>query len=464
MAVEDDLLGVLKTWYDEKDPGDVFWRNSPTLRVIQKNMIGGKTYNVPLIFSSGSSAGDATVAKSNYTANLTATNTQQFAVTYGQLFGYFQMNNIDILAMRPLKGAWVPLPALRMYQAMDSMRKLWATALFGTGFGEIGQVAPSGYGITPTSITAATTGVTVIVPASYAYKLSIGDTIVWTNGATPGSTLRNVVGTIRKMATPTGVTYPTVTLTIDTSAGTTFTPNATDWIERYGCRSGSTPLLPVGLPAWLPYDRTSLATPFFGVDRSINETSAGQYVARDMPNNEKRIDTVTRAVDAARTGGGIPDYIVTSNYDWYQMSIELQAQANYWQNINTGGKPNKNEVARGIASMSTMFSTSWTQQQWDDPMCPIGYGWLIEKDEMEFVGLTNGEPITRDGITDNQPGGTSVGQASSPDLSFRNIIDNYLTIQPSSLTASGPGVEVILQIFGNFVVHNPSKHCVFKLF
>lgn len=464
MSLSTDLDGIFKEWYTDKPVGDAFWRNSPVLKMIQKTEIGGDKYIVPVILGNGgAAAGDLTVANSIATAN-GAGNNQQFAVTPGQLFATFTILTQDILATRQLRGAFVPVPVLRMFQGLDAFRKLAATALYGTGFGEVGQVAPTGYGITPGAITQSATN-TITVPANYMYKLSVGSQIVFTNGATPASTLRNVTSTITKIGTPGGTPlYPTVVLTMSSGAGTTFTPNATDWIELAGSRSGSaTPLLPVGLPGWLPFSRGSLGTPFYGVDRSVNEIGgAGNFVQRSGVGPERYVDVTVRAVQAVRASGGEPDMLICSPLTYSQIVIEMNAQATLFQSINTGDKKSSNEVVKGISEMRWAFSSSWVGVTIDDPQCPDNYGWIIENDTLEFAGLTNTQTPLSDGVTGNSPGKQDVGQISSPDLSYQYIKDNYLTINDGPDQANGTTVKVTINMFGNFAVHNPSKCCVIQ--
>ncbi len=461
MPLSPEIAGILKPYFSEHKVGDTLWRASPLLKIIAKRMVSGKSYNFPLILGSGSGAYDAVVAQSNAIAN-GAGNNQQFEVTYGQMFSVYNILNQDILASRDVKGAFVPVVVLRTFQGLDAIRRLAATALYGTGFGEITQVAPAGYGITPAAITAGASN-TIILPTPATYRLAVGSTFVITNGATPGSTLRAGVGKVTKMGTPgaaAGSTAdkPKTLITFDQVGGANYTPSATDWIEFEGSRSGSTALGPTGLPGWLPVDRSGLSSTFFGVNRSINELAAGNLITRDTANNEKRVDATTRAVAAVRAAGGIPDLLVASPFDWGAMMAELQAQTNYWQAINTGAKPNKNEVARGLSEMSFAFSTNFVAQVIDDPYCPMGVGYILEKDEVEFVGLTNSDTPIEDGITGNEPGKEHVDDVSAPDLSFTWIADNYMTVIPGAVVSAGATITILIQMFGNFVIYNPS-HC-----
>jgi hypothetical protein len=462
MAISAEYDGIFKDWYTDHPIGDGFFRNSPVGKMIPKTEVGGDKYIVPLILGNGGGgAADLVVANAIALAN-GAGNNQQFAVTYGNIFATFNVLVQDMLASRMVRGAFVPVAVLRMFQGLDVFRKIFATCLYGTGFGEIGQAAPTGSGIVPGLITQGATN-TIVVPTSYTYKMSVGSQLVYTNGATPGSTLRNVVSTVTKIGTPTGSGASQVsTITVSSAAGTNFTPAATDWIELNGFRISGAAAGPVGLPAWLPYTRSGLATPFYGVDRSVNEPAgAGNYIQRDTPNNEKNIDAVTRGVAAVRAGGGSPDFLIASPNRWAAMAAELQSQAQYWQTINSGSDAKKsNQVARGIEQMSFIFSSSWVGEVVDDPYCPDNIGWIIQKDTLEFAALTNSESPLNDGVSGNEPGKQSASQIGDPDLSYKYISENYLTINPGADAQQGPTVKVTINMFGNFAVHDPIKCAV----
>jgi hypothetical protein len=239
-----------------------------------------------------------------------------------------------------------------------------------------------------------------------------------------------------------------------------------------GCRNGSTPLLPVGLSGWLPSiaDRTGgtwttyIGTAFFGVDRSVNpEGAAGQFIKRNSGASEKKADAIVRGLEAVRTAGGLPDMIVVNSIDYNTIVGELNAQTTLFQSINTGSKINKNEVARGVSEMKYAFSTSWIDQVWDDPFCPQGTAYILETDTMEFACLTNSDAPLNDGINGNDPGKQALTDVKAPEANYYWLIEDYITSQPGANTINGPALQVIVQLYGSWVVHNPSKCCVLNI-
>lgn len=456
MAVTTDanLLGLYKVWYTEKDPQDVFFRNSPVVRKIPKSRIGGKQYNVPLLLGNGGNASGNLLVSTTNAAGGSAPNVE-FSITNGQLFSTFFVTVQESLASQNYKGAYMPVAVNRMAQSLDSFRKLAATSLYGSGFGEVGQV-----GSTPTIASGANT--VDFANKSLVVKLSIGSKFSITNGATPGSTLRTGICTVTKL------NGTKVTFTSDTAIGAVA---ATDWVCLDGCRNGSAALLPVGLRGWLPdlANRTGgtwdtyIATSFFGVDRSVNvDGAAGQFILRNTGASEKYADAIVRGVEAVRTAGGIPDLLVLNTSDYNTIIGELNTQTTLYQSINTGGSVNKNAVAKGISEMKYAFSTSWVDQVWDDPFCPVGVAYILQADTMEFACLTNSDAPLNDGVTENQPGKQDLTSYKANSDNYVWLIDDYLTVQPGGNTMNGPALQVIVQLYGSWVAHNPSKCCVIK--
>lgn len=456
VTLDSNLAGIFKVWYTDKSPEDVFFRNSPVVKKIPKTRIGGKQYNVPLLLGNGGSASGSLIASTdNATANGSAPNVE-FAITNGQMFATFFVTQQEILASQNVRGAYMPVVVNRMAQGLDSFRKLAATSLYGTGFGEVGVV-----GSTPTIALGANTldlGV-----KSTVVKLSIGSVFSITDGSLPSATLRSGKNTV------TGINGTVITYDASVATGLVA---ATDVIVLDGCRTGSTPLLPVGLAAWLPsfYDRTTaswdtyIGTSFFGVDRAVNvEGAAGQFILRDSGASEKKVDAIVRGVEAVRTAGGTPDLLVVNSTDYNSIITELNAQTSLFQSINTGGKPKKNEVARGISDMKYAFSTSWVDEMWDDPFCPEGTAYILSSDTMEFAGLTNSETPLHDGVAANEPGKDALTDTKAPDVNYYWLIEDYITSQPGANTVNGPALQIIVQLYGSWVVHNPSKCAVLNI-
>lgn len=456
MSVTNDagLLTVFKEFYSDKEMEQVLWRASPVLREIKKNRVGGKTYNFAANYGSGgAAAGDATVAATNAASG--TSKSVQFACTPGQLFSIFNVGAQEVLASENIRGAFVPVPVIKMYDGTAAFRRLFATALYGQGYGEIGNAA--------VVTTVAAAGNTMdLGQFSSVIKLDIGSVFQVTNGALPSSALRASVNTV------TAIDGNVITFTstaIETWA-------ATDWVCIQGCRASSTPLLPIGLTAWLPTVaartgatwNTYIGTSFYGVDRSVfPDRLAGNYIVRNVAGAEKYVDCITRAVKSVRNAGGNPTWLVVNPDDYATIMSEIQTQSTYWQSSDVPAKGKKNEIARGLSDSKYMFSTSFVDKVYDDPFCPRYTAYIIDEESIEFAMLSNGDTPTNDGISGNNPGSQAINSVSAPDMksnSYAFIFDDYVTIQPGSLAAGGPVLQVILQLYGTFAIRGPGHNAV----
>lgn len=460
MPVTNDsgLLPIFKTFYTDEKMEQLLWQASPLLRMIKKNHVFGKSYNFAATYGAGGAcAGDATIAAAAAAAD--SGKNAEFSCTGGQLFSIFNVGTNEILASENVRGAYVPVPVNKMFTSTASFRRVFAIALYGQGFGEVGQVGATAAG----TITQGAANTVDFEQHSIVAKLDLGVTFIVTNGATPVSTLRSLECKV------TNIDGTKVTFTA--SAGTNETWAATDWIEIKGCRSGTTPLLPIGLGAWLPTiaDRTGatwttyIGTDFYGVDRSVfPDRLAGNYVKRDVSGSEKYIDCITRAIKAVRVAGGEAKWIVVNPDDYIKIASEINGQTTYWQSTETSAKGKKNEVARGISDVKFMFASSYADMILPDPYCPRYTSYVLDEQTIEFVMTSNGNTPVQDGIAGNNPGSQPIDGVTVPDLksSYSFIWDDYVTIQPASLASNGPVLQVILQLFGTFALRAPGHNAV----
>jgi len=461
MAVSSDagLMPIYKEWYTTEKMEALLFRASPLLRAIVKNRVGGKSYNFAANYGAGGAcAGDATVA-STLAASAVSKNVQ-FSVTPGRLFSIFNVGAQEMLAAENIRGAFVPVPVVKMYTGTAAFRRLYATALYGMGFGEFGQV------VNGATITQGASNTIDFAHASTVIKLDIGSVFIVTNGALPSSTLRTLECTV------TAIDGTSVTFTA--AAGSNETWANTDWIEIKGCRNSTTPLLPIGLAGWIPSlaGRTSatwttyVGTSFFGVDRSVYPSRlAGSYVARNTGASEKYADCVVRAINECRQAGcGNNFWLVINPKDYNTIIGEVNGQTTYFQQTDMGkAKGKSNEVARGLSDAKFMFSSSYLDKIYDDPFCPRYTAYIIDSETIEFALLTNGDAPVKDGINGNDPGVQPVDGVTAPDLAknaYQFIFDDYVTVQPGSLASDGPVSQVILQLFGSLALRAPGFNAV----
>ena len=445
-----NLLTIYKTYYTDDKMEQLLFRNSPVAKKIKKTRITGKEFAFAMLYGRGGAvAGDFTVAVANAASG---SRNAEMKVQPGRIFSVFNITQLEKLASNDTRGAYVPAVVDRMFGATEAMRKTYAAALYGTGYGEIGQIA---------LITAA--GATTFVLTNDAIiKMDVGTKFQVSSTVAPSSVFESVT-----VYTVTAISGNTVTFTPTATAVTGFIVNA--WVEIAGCRDSGTaaPLLPFGLGAWIPSldNRNSAAwttyigTAFNGVTRNIaTDRLAGGFYLRNVGASEKYSDAISQGIRLVRRQGGVPTMIVLNDEDYMTVMSELTTQTNYWQGINTSDKGSKNQVTRGISEMQFAFSTSYLDLVYDDPYCPKGTCYIIDEKVIEFVGLSNVDTPINDGVTGNDPGAQDLQGIGDVDLQFKFIIDDYINIVPGTATADGPGAQVSLSLFGNWIVRNPA-HC-----
>jgi hypothetical protein len=151
--------------------------------------------------------------------------------------------------------------------------------------------------------------------------------------------------------------------------------------------------------------------------------------------------------------------IVLNDEDWLTVSNEIQSTNTYFTQTSTKAK---RSAAVGFASYSAAFSTNFIDNVIDDPYCPAGKFYILDKDTLEYFSYTNSEAI-KDGVADNEPGKQdpeTFDNKGKEDEAYKLNVDDYITIQPGSKTRRGPSTEVSLQFLGSLVVLNPSVNGV----
>lgn len=458
-----NILNILKYWYTDKRFESLLFRNSPTVSMIEKSRIGGKAYNFAAIYGRGGAvAGDYTVAIAN--AANTASNAE-FSVPPGKIFSVFNLTQLAMMAGVGDNGTrsnYVKPLVNQMFAATEAARKTFALALFGSGFGEISNVGASGV------ITVASGSNTINLPSSAVIKMDVGTTFVFTNstggGAAllPSGPLRTSVNTVTAVgsALP-GVSPPLYPVTFTATANDGLLL-ATDWLELQGSRDGGgNPQLPTGLGGWIPtfFNRqgaaftTYIGTAFYGVNRSLSvDRLAGNFYLRGT--GEKCVDALMEMVRICRRSGGVPNLIVVNDVDMKTLLSEVNGQTQYFQNVD---KKTRVDLTKGAGAINFQFESSFLDMVISDPYCPEGVAYVLDKEVIEFAGISNTTVIQDDGVPGNEPGRPDATSVSPPETDFKLLLDDWLNVIQGTDTADGPAVRVSLSIYGNFAVRNPAN-------
>lgn len=447
ISTSQSILSMLKIWYKD-GVSNLMFRNSPVLKELAKTRVEGKTQNFSAMYGRGGAVGASfTVAKSNAQNN--AKNVE-FSVTPGQLFSVYTMNAKEVQASVSKRGAYMKVAGAKMFAASEGFRKTLAAALYGRGFGELAVISSTD---NAELTTIATTGTSVVLPADAVMKLDVGSWVAFK--ASIAAT--TAIGT----AEVTAISGNTVTLAA-ISSDITVTPGTTVVCIAGSMDASGNPLLPVGLDAWLPVvgnrsgeNWTSyIGTQFFGVTRNVaSDRLAGACVIGTV--GEKYSDTVKSLLLKCRRQGSQADLIVMNDEDFLTFAKEIETNNTYFTQTSTKAKK---EATVGFNAFSASFSTNYIENIVDDPYCPKGKFYILDKSAVELWSYTNVDKLN-DGVAGNNPGKqdpmTMDGDGKEHDP-YGLIIDDYLNVQPGSGSIDGPDTDVTLQFFGSFVVTNPS--------
>jgi hypothetical protein len=454
------VLAVLKEYYGVQDVEALVFRNSPVLKLIKKERIGGKYIPLPMaVYGSGAVSSDFNQVTQQAANSYTGVSMQ---VTPGRLFSSFVLDPQEFLASQGDKAAFISVFALRAMLAMDDLRKVLASCLYHSGYLELGTINAID-----------TTGyIYVDVDPSTAMAIDPGTVIQF--ALAPNAAYRNggasyIVQSIAQQGS--GWTRITFTTAFGAGAGLA----VGDWLFIKGGRDVNlAPNAPVGFGGWLPsiYNRgaaggaalaswnTYIATAFYGVVRSVApDRLAGQFILRNAGANEAYTQALLRGLKQARRGGGIPDVIVCNDDDFGYLTNEALANRSFYQQINGAGKETKSSVTQGIDQFQMSFSTSWINMVYDDPYCPKNVAYILDRESLRLFGLSNASPILDHIPLGNEPGAPKASEQGEPTTNFQFLVDDMYTTSPVDL-ASGKGLRVDFQFFGNFAVIAPARNAV----
>lgn len=442
ISTEASILNILKVWYKD-GVENLLFRNSPLLKEISKTRVEGKTQNFAAMYGRGGAvSADFLVAEAK--AAKTARNAE-FSVVPGDLFSVYSMNAKEVQASLTKKGAYMKVAGNKLFASAEAFRKTLAASLYGRGYGEI-AILSDDYSFsanTPIDIVLKDDEIIKIdVDSTLAVKDTVEDTVVKAK-LTVQSINNNTVNVIPD--TTVSATKGQI-LALDGSmdaSGNAKLPMGLDgWLPVVGARSGS---------GWTNY----ITKTFFGVNRSVaSDRLAGSFY---VPANsaERKVDSIQQLLRKVRRLGSQADFIVMNDADWLEVSKEIETTNSYF--TQTSGK-NKKAYVSGASDLAFGFSTSWIDSVYDDPYCPKGKFYILDKSGIEYWTYTNADKID-DGVSGNNPGKQSADAMEgdgNENKAYGLIIDDFLSVNPGKSTSDGPAVEIALQFFGSLAITNPS--------
>lgn len=441
------IEAILKVWYKD-GVENLLFRNSPLLKKINKTRVEGKQQNFAAVYSRGGAvAGDFLVAETKAAQNV---KNAEFKVTPGQLFSVFSYNAKEVQSSLSKKGAYMKIAGNKAFAATEALRKTMAAALYGRGFGEIGVLTSAVTFVSGTPID-------ITLSDDAIMKVAVGSGLV-------------LKATIAATTSLVGLEVNAIDgNTVNVTPNGAYTGAGGEIIALAGSMDASgNPYLPMGLDAWLPIVNgrsgatwtSYIGTPFAGVTRSVATNGLAGNFVNGIGVDTKMSDTVQKALRAVRRYGSKADLIVMNDEDWLNMAKEIQSTNTYFTQTSSAEQRKANV---GLSKLTAGFSTNAIDNIIDDPYCPQGKFYVLDSDTVEFWAYTNAEQAVTDGIAANEAGkpdpeeSNGKGKENDP---YKLLIDDFITTEPGTATSDGPAVRVTLQVYGSWVVLDPSVNAV----
>jgi hypothetical protein len=352
----------------------------------------------------------------------------------------------------------------KVFASLEAARKTLARCLYGSGFGEVGQVL--------TDVSAGSTAganVSVSLDEVTAASIDVGSNLAVAT-ASPGGALKSGILNVKSIGskTATGITAVCVAYTDVSLATTTTNPaiDVTDWLvlagNQFSAEGAGVPVFPIGLGGWLPVTRPTSGDSFYGIDRSIApDRLAGQYVSQgDLGGSATKVDAVTELFRLCVRAGGLPDIIMVNDQDYAELLAELNLKEKFIQSIN-GKLPDKTSVTSGKSELAWAFASSWIGKTVPSPYIPKGVFYILERENLQFLTFTNEDKVKNDGIGFEEPGKQEVdaydGEKPGENPSSFLNLDDCITAEPGPGSNYGPDAVVTYRIIGTFVLWNTAN-------
>lgn len=454
---DSNALALLKEYYGEQNFEAEVFRGDALLAACKKERIGGKFYPQPVgVNAAGSTTADYIVLTQNAANGYSGV---EFQVLPGAIFSSFVVDPREFLASQGDRAAFLSIFAVRAFFALDEMRKYLSSCLYRDG-----TLAQGPAQVVDTSF------LYVDVNPCDAMIISPNTPIlfaVYANGAISG--FRSNIAVTVKSITMQSTGYQRITFN-------SAIPNTTvvgDWITiKGGVDSSLQPNAPIGFGGsqggWLPTvgNRTGaswtsyIAASFFNVNRSTYpDRLAGGYILRQTAQNETYTQAILRGLKIVRRQGGTPTHIVVNDDDYAVIATDALANRTFFQAINSSDKVDENEVTQGISRFQMAFSTSWINEIVDSPYCPRNYAYIIDINKLKILTITDAaEPLSELPLK-NEPGAPTPEKSKEPTTQFGFLWEDLYNVVPIPL-ASGPGMQVIYQFYGNFLLTNTAHFAV----
>ena len=449
------LGGSLKKFYTDNEIKAPTGRADPVLKWIMDEHyvpVSGNLVDIYVPYgASPVASGDMTITKAAISANTNPFGTV-FELPHGNVFSGFMLDKKQIMATRDDRGAFLRALTGVFGTALEGWRRLTATALYGTGYGEICQWAAGA--------TLAVGSNAITLPIDAIAKLVIGQTFQFTTTVFPSGTLGTSVNTITNIDETAG-SMSTCTVTFTATSADVVPANS--WIVLPGCRDASgNPNLPIGLGALLPtmFNRTGanwntyIGTSLGGVNRStFTRALAGVYYLGQSTDTYLQVlyNLLIKSRNIGSTDGGMK--FIMHPYDVMLLNKSLETHITIFQGHDS--KKQGVDISRGLVDFRTYFLSSYADLVLDSPFCPQGTVYMLPNDCLKFYGLVDSKKMVAGQPADNLPGKENLTAMQQPALEYKYDELESITITPTSATVDGEAIMGTLSTYGTFGLKYP---------
>lgn len=301
---------AMKEHYTDDYIENLVYKKNPMLALMPKmENFGGRNLRIVSIFGNPQGR-SADFKRARIRGAATNSQTDDFILTRVHDYSVATIDNETILASKGDENAFLEAMTTEVDGAINSLTRSIAVAMYGTGFGDIGQIAAG----------SAVTGLTIqLARLSDSSNFERGMELVAAQFATTGG-LR-ALGSSGNGLIITGINRSTGVLTFgfNVNDATNGVPTiaASDFLFVRGDRQDAStpvPLKIAGLEAWNPTSAAVSATPFFGVDRTqdVSRLAGLSIDGTNIPIEEVLIEGANQV---GNEGGMIDHYFL--NYRTY---------------------------------------------------------------------------------------------------------------------------------------------------
>lgn len=298
---------VLKIYYSNQRVQELMYKDAPLYAMIKKiKDFEGSSYPLPMRVTNPQGRSNTF---SNAQAQKVPSNFKTFQLTRASDYSLASISTEAILASESNPGAFLKLATAEIDGALESLKRSLQWALYGDGSGALAAVA---------SVSSANPEVITLSNVEDIVRFEVGQLLEARSGAT---TRVFATGVSTASVTAVDRDLGTVTVNVDNS-GNTDTIVAGDTLNVVGDYNKKL----TGLAGWIPATAPG-ATPFFGVDRSIDVTRlAGVRIASTgKPLDEALIDGARRS---GREGGN-PDHVFMNFSRYADLEKTLGSKIRY---------------------------------------------------------------------------------------------------------------------------------------